>query len=56
MAKGFIDRKLEQYLDILEKIVQAKSNIVINQNTLKIYCNKATKLKKYVNEKIAKLD
>lgn len=28
MAKGFIDRKLEQYLDILEKIVQAKSNYV----------------------------
>ena len=52
MAKNFVLRKLEQYLDILQKTIKAKSDPDINQNTLKIYRQKAEIIENYINEKI----
>lgn len=53
MAKSFVSKKLIQYLELLEKIVEAKHNPEINQNTLKIYQQKAQYLEKHVNEQIS---
>ena len=52
MAQKFVSRKLMQYLDILEKIIEAKSNANIDQKTLEIYRKKGAAIEKYINEKI----
>ena len=53
MAKSFVSKKLTQYLKLLEKIVKAKHNPEINQNTLNIYRQKIQYLEKYINEQIS---
>lgn len=52
MAQKFVSRKLMQYLDILEKIIETKSNAEINQKTLEIYRKKGAAIEKYINKKI----
>lgn len=48
MAQGFVVRKLDQYLDTLEKIVKTKSHQGIDQNVLDVYRTKMTHLKNYM--------
>jgi glycosyltransferase involved in cell wall biosynthesis len=52
MAEGFVSRKLQQYLRTLEKIIEEKSYLEIDDKTLQIYLKKVNELDDYVHQKI----
>ncbi len=53
MSKEFILRKLAQYRQTLEKIVEAKSHTDIDKKIIKIYQEKARILEAYISAKVA---